>query len=365
MITRQLISVSFNFDSWLRISPFTNNQLLETPSLSLTVFNLCALKTNMMFFGKGNQICSHCHKLEEEFDAHNQEKNAMAAKGQKREAVLNQTYPTINRVRVNDLEQVIENLRQEKRDVESRLLREKNKLVGDLQDCQRHLAKAQRKNSTLTTQNGHLEEQNKKLKKKNSGLLLKIKTGECETSECDERKAERNRRPSSEIELLRKKNESLIKENKDSIQKIKDLEENMNELKTTNKILSSKSRTEECETRECDKLKAELNLLSSERERLRKEVANANADSLQKIEKLKTKIKVLQAENNSLQSKTRETKCEINKIAKANADFLQKTEALERNNKRLQTKMETKESEKCKMLEEEVNKYKNAVCRKY
>ena len=70
-----------------------------------------------MFFRKGNQICSHCHKLEEELDAlntemgqlkleHNQEKNVLVEKRQKRQTELSQTYSTINPVRVNELEQV-------------------------------------------------------------------------------------------------------------------------------------------------------------------------------------------------------------------------------------------------------------------
>jgi len=326
-----------------------------------------------MFFRKGNQICSRCHELEEEFDALKTKMGQLQLERNQREAELSEAFWTINPVRVNDLEQVIVTLQEEKRDIESRLLSKKKSLV-----------EAQRRNGYLTIEKGKLEKQNKSLKKENKEL--KIKTGERETSECDETKAERNRRPSNEIELLRKEKESLRKENKDSIQKIKDLKQNMKELKTINENLSSKIRSEEFAKSECNKPKAELNLLSSERERLRKEVANANAnanaDSLQKIKDPKTKIKVLETENNSLKSKIREKESEIERLqmdrlqmednsAKANADLLHTTKdlektkiALETNNKRL-LELETKESEKCKMLEEEVNKYKNAVSRKY
>lgn len=343
----------------------------------MTVFNLCALKTNITFFRKGNQICSRCHELKKEIDALNTAMGQLQLEHNQREAELSQTYSTINPVRVNELEEVIEKLREEKRNIESRLLRDKKKVEGEIQELKKRLAEAQRKNGRLTMERGKLEEKKKLLKKKNEPLL-KIKTGECDTSECDETKAERNRRPSSEIELLRKENEGLIKENKDSIQRIKDLEQNMNELKTINKNLSSKIKTEECETSECDKLKAELTLLFSEKEQLCKKVANADAHSLQKIEDLKTKIKKLETENNILQLKIREKKSEIERLQKdllqmkeANADLLQKTKDLEKkkialvtNNKRIQ-KLQTKESEKCKMLEEEVNKYKNAVSCKY
>lgn len=136
-----------------------------------------------MFFRKRNQICSRCHELEKELDALNTEMRQLQLEHNQREAELSQTYSTINPVRVNELEQVIENLGEEKRNMKSRLLSDKKKVEGELQDCEKRLAEAQRRNGRLT----------KSLKKKNNELLPKIKTGECETSKCDETKAERNR----------------------------------------------------------------------------------------------------------------------------------------------------------------------------
>ena len=320
-----------------------------------------------MFFRKGNQTssCLQCQKLEEALGAVKTEMEQIKLKHSDEKEKLKKGNAGLDPVQVSELERVIENQREEKEKIESTLHSDIKKVEKELHDHKKRLVKVQRKNDRLTKENGEL----KKMIKKDTS---KIKTEKCETSECDESKVELNRRHPSEIERLRNDNEILKKKNVDSLRKITDQEEEINALETSNKNLSLQIKNVKCETSECDKLKAELSRLSSETERLRKEKANANVASVQKIEDLETKIKGLEIEKNRDQSKikTKESQIErlqmeANKSIEREEDLEKKTKALETKNKKLRTKLENKEHENCKMVDEEVKKYKNAVNRKY
>ena len=330
-----------------------------------------------MLFCKGNQTCSECHKLKEELSAlkaeteqiklkHNEEMKTLIAEKPKREAEFREANGKPDRVRENELEQAIEKEREEKREIESRLRREKNTVEKESDSHKKRLAEAQCKNGRLLKDNEDYLKKIKRLEKGNE---------ECDTSEYDELKAKLNRL-STELDQLHKKIENLKKQNVDYFQKIKDLEKNIITLETKNGNLLSKIKTDECEASECDKVKAELNRISSEIERLRKEdniLKKENVDSLQKIKDLETK-------NNSLESKIKTKEYEKEQlhmeyndsIAKANGDSLpkiadleKKIKTLEKKNEKLRKKLEIKECKNCKMVDEEVNKDKNAVNRKY
>ena len=332
-----------------------------------------------MFFCTGYQTqCSECHKPREDLGTLEREKVA------EREANL------------RDANRKIEDLSKENKGLELKIayfhsvmkklnkeikkLERKNKSKIETEECETnecHEVKAEL--NQLSSETERLREKHNSLKKekadclqkikdletKNNNLKSKIKTKECEIE-----------RLSTKLEQLRNENKSLKNKNAEFLRKIKDLERHSKALETENKNLSSKIKTKECETSECDEVKAELNRLSSETERVHEEynsLKKENADCLQKIKDLETK-------NNNLESKIETKECEIEQlrrkhnesISKENADSLQKiadlekkNNALERKNDTLRKKLESKDCKNCKMLDEEVNKYKNAVNRKY
>ena len=171
------------------------------------------------------------------------------------------------------------------------------------------------------------------------------------------------------------------KKNADSLRNVKDLEKRIKTLETTNNNHLSKIKTE---TSECDKLKAQRDVLSFEKERL----AKAKNETLQRIEGLET-------EKNRLELKIKAKECEIKQlreerdnIAKANGDSLQRIEGLETEKNRLESEIKNTTCEMEKLCEErdsiatantdslqkikdlkkkikEINKYKSALSRKY
>ena len=334
-----------------------------------------------MFFTGYQTQCSECHKLKEDLETLKRER---VAEEPNREANLREANGRHDHVRENDLERAINEERKEKEETKSQLAKNINKLEKELLQHKKTEVNLKRKIERLTNaKKGCLkkieepENKNKALEKKNNNLS-EIKTEKCETSESDERKAELNRH-STELEHLCNENKSLKTENADFIREITDLKKLIEELETKNKNLLSKIETEECETSDCDnKVKAQLKRrLSSETERPRKDdysliIQKENADCLQKIKDLETK-------NNTLESNIRTKECEIEQLGKeydrnikVNADSLQKIkdlekkiEALERKNERFPKKLKTSDCENCKMLDEEINKYKNAVNSKY
>ena len=111
-----------------------------------------------MLFCKGNQTSSRCHKLEEGLGApktereqiklkHNEEKTLVAEKRNK------ENFKVVNAradlVQENELEQVIEKERAEKRQIESRLLSEKKDLERELQEHKEQIVKLIRRNDCL------------------------------------------------------------------------------------------------------------------------------------------------------------------------------------------------------------------------
>lgn len=266
---------------------------------------MCFKNCNVLFC-KGNQTCSRCHKLEKELGAlkgemeqiklkHNEERTLIAEK-LNRMAKLRETNGRHDPVQEYGLEQVIEKEREEKRHIESRLLSEKSAVEKKLQEHKEHLVKVKGQNERLTREiKTHLnkikelEHSNKALVTKNKNHRSQIKTEECDTSECDELR--------TELERLRKENKSLKKGNADSLRNVKDLEKRIKTLETTNNNHLSKIKTE---TSECDKLKAQRDVLSFEKERL----AKAKNETLRRIE-------VLETEKNRLELKIRTKECEM------------------------------------------------------
>ena len=134
----------------------------------------------------------------------------------------------------------------------------------------------------------------------------------------------------------------------------------------------------------CDKLKAQSEVLSFEKERL----AKANEKSLQRIEGLKTENKRVELQIKAKECEIRQLREKRDSIAKTNEKSLQRIEGLETENNRLESKIKTKECEMEQLREErdriatanadslqkikdlkkkikEINKYKSAVSRKY
>ena len=111
-----------------------------------------------MLFCKGNQTSSRCHKLEEELGApktereqiklkRNEEKTLVAEKRNKEN--LKVVNARADLVQENELEQVIEKERAEKRQIESRLLSEKKDLERELQEHKEQIVKLIRRNDCL------------------------------------------------------------------------------------------------------------------------------------------------------------------------------------------------------------------------
>ena len=184
-----------------------------------------------MLFCKGNQT-SRCQKLEEEIGASKTEGEQIKLKHNGGKTVVAEKPKVANGrldpIQGNELGQVIEKEREEKREIESRLLSEKNAVEKKLLEHKEQLVVVKRKNERLTKEineyrkkNEKVENHNKALVTKNKDLLSKIKTEECDTSECDELRAE--------LDRLRKENKSLKKGNADSLRNVKDLEKSITE----------------------------------------------------------------------------------------------------------------------------------------
>jgi len=84
---------------------------------------------------------------------HNEEKKTLVAEKQNREARLTEANARLVPVRVNELKQVIENLREEKKEIESQLLSDKKRIERELHEKKKSEVKVKRKTERLTKEN--------------------------------------------------------------------------------------------------------------------------------------------------------------------------------------------------------------------
>ena len=216
-----------------------------------------------VFLKEENQTCSQCPKLEKELGTLKRELEQIKLKndGYHRRAKLRGTNERHNPVQEDGLEEVIEKEREEKKKIESKLCSEKSALEKKLQELKTQIVKVKGENERFKNE---IKRLNKALVTKNKNHRSKIET-KCDTRESDELTAKLNRL-SAELEQLR--------DTKDK------LDENIKTLETKSNSFEWEIKTKECE----------ITRLRKERDSIEK----ANADSIQKIEVLKEKIKTLE-----------------------------------------------------------------------